>query len=157
MSASEPEPMSDASETRRIEIRVPSDPVFMTVVRQVASAVGALTGLTPRDVDAVTLAVDEACTNVIKHAYRYDYSKEIILSFQVFPDRLELTLRDFGIKCEPADIKGRDLDDIRPGGLGVHIIRGVMDRVEYDTHHTHGTELRMTRFLSRETGETDSA
>ena len=81
--------------------------------------------------------------------------KEMILSFQVLPDRIELALRDFGVKCEPGDIKGRNLDDIRPGGLGVHIIRSIMDRVEYDTRHTHGTELRMTRFLSRETGETD--
>ena len=89
------------------------------------------------------------------NAYHDDYSKEMILSFQVLPDRIELALRDFGVKCEPGDIKGRNLDDIRPGGLGVHIIRGIMDRVEYDTRHAHGTELRLTRFLSRETGETD--
>lgn len=138
-----------APQTKRIEIRVPSDPAYMATVRQVTSAVAALAGLEPGEADSVTLAVDEACTNVIKHAYHCDYSRQMILSFEIFPDRLELRLRDFGIKCEPAEIKGRDLDEIRPGGLGLHIIRRVMDHIEYDTHHTHGTELKMTRFLKR--------
>lgn len=147
---------SDIPEAKRFEIRVPSDPVFMSVVRQVTTAVGALAGLTAPEADSVTLAVDEACTNVIKHAYHCDCSQQMILSFEVLPDRLELTVRDFGIKCESSDIRGRDLDDVRPGGLGVHIMREVMDRIEYDTSHTRGTELRMTRFLSRPLGKRDS-
>ena len=138
-----------ASETKRIEIRVPSDPAYLAMVRQVTSAVATLAGLPAPEADSITLAVDEACTNVIKHAYHCDYSREMILSFAVLPDRLQLSLRDFGNKCEVSSIKGRDLDEIRPGGLGVHIIRGVMDLIEYDTRHAHGTELRMTRFLNR--------
>ena len=138
-----------AAETKRIEIRVPSDPAYMAVVRQVTAAVAGVAGLPQPDVDAITLAVDEACTNVIKHAYHCDYAREMILSFEVLPDRLQLSLRDFGTKCEVSSIKGRDLNEIRPGGLGVHIIRGVMDLIEYDTRHDHGTELKMTRFLKR--------
>ena len=142
--------MSDVqSQTKRIEIRDPSDPAYMCVVRQFTTAVATLAGFSPEDAHRVTLAVDEACTNVIKHAYRCDYTRQMILGFELLPDRLQLTLRDFGIKCEPANIKGRNLDDVKPGGLGVHIIREVMDSVEYDTHHAHGTELRMTKSLKR--------
>ena len=141
--------MSDKQlQTRRIEIMVPSDPAYLSVVRQLTSAVAALAGLSPDEADSVTLGVDEACTNVIKHAYHCDCSQQMILTFELLSDRLLLTLRDFGAKCDPSGIKGRDLDEIRPGGLGLHIMRGVMDRIEYDTHHTQGTELRMTRFLS---------
>jgi len=136
-----------ASDTRTVEIRIPSDPAFMAVVRRLTSAVGTLAGLPPEETSAVTLAVDEACTNVIKHAYKHDYGQQMILNFELKPDRLELRLRDYGTKCEPSRIKGRDLDDVRPGGLGVHIIRKVMDEVEYDTGHDVGTELRMTKFL----------
>ena len=136
-----------ASDTRTIEIRIPSDPAFMAVVRQVTSAVGALAGLPPEETSAVTLAVDEACTNVIKHAYKHDYCQQMILSLELKPDRLEVRLRDYGTKCEPSRIKGRDLNDVRPGGLGVHIIRKVMDEVTYDTRHDVGTELKMTKLL----------
>ena len=58
-----------------------------------------------------------------------------------------MRLRDYGTKCDPDCIKGRDLDDVRPGGLGVHIIREIMDEVTYDTGHEVGTELKMTKFL----------
>lgn len=135
------------SDSRTVEVRIPSDPAFMAVVRQLTSAVGAMAGLGPEETNAVTLAVDEACTNVIKHAYKHDYSQHMTLSFRLRPDRLELRLRDYGTKCDPSRIKGRELDDVRPGGLGVHIIRKVMDEVTYDTRHSVGTELKMTKFL----------
>ncbi len=140
---------------RRLELKIPSDPAFLTIMRQVTSAVGAMAGLSPEEVNAVVLAVDEACTNVIKHAYKYDYSQHMVLNCELRSDRLELRLRDFGAKCDLSRIRSRDLDDVKPGGLGVHIINEVMDEVEYDTRHAVGTELKMTKFL-KPAGLTDS-
>ncbi len=140
---------------RRLELRIPSDPAFLTIVRQVTSAVGAMAGLSSEEVNCVVLAVDEACTNVIKHAYKCDYSQHMVLNCELRPDRLEFRLRDFGTKCDLSCIRSRDLDDIKPGGLGVHIISEVMDEVEYDTRHAVGTELKMTKFL-KPAGSTDS-
>lgn len=143
------------SDTRTVEIRIPSDPAFMSVLRQVTSAIGAMAGLTPEEANSVTLAIDEACTNVIKHAYKCDYNQQIVLGLELHPDRLEIRLRDYGTKCEPSRIKGRSLDEVRPGGLGVHIINEIMDEVEYDTQHAVGTELKMVRFL-KPASSTDS-
>jgi len=140
---------------RRLELRIPSDPAFLTIVRQVTSAVGAMAGLSPEEVNCVVLAIDEACTNIIKHAYKYDYSQHMVLNCELRSDRLELRLRDFGTKCDLSYIRSRDLDDVKPGGLGVHIISEVMDEVEYDTRHAVGTELKMTKFL-KPAGSADS-
>ncbi len=139
------------SQPKRIEFRAPSDPAYLSVIRQLTWAVSTLAGLSPDAADAFTLGVDEACTNVIKHAYHGDTSKQMILCFELLPDRLLLRLRDFGTQCDPSELKGRDLDEIRPGGLGLHIMRGVTHQIEYDTHQSSGTELRMTRFLSTDT------
>jgi anti-sigma regulatory factor (Ser/Thr protein kinase) len=91
------------------------------------------------------LAVDEACTNIIRHAYDGDHDQRIEVQIRMHPNRIEVKLRDYGRKPDPAKIKPRELHDIRPGGLGVHFIRTIMDEVVYDHSHEVGTELRMTK------------
>lgn len=135
------------SGTGKVELSVPSDPRFMSVVRQVASTVAQMAGFSGPEVNSLALAVDEACTNVIKHAYKQNYNQVMTLTCEMHPDRLLFRLRDFGQKTDPALIKGRDLNHVRPGGLGVHFIRQIMDKVEYDIGPEVGTELRMTKFL----------
>ena len=132
---------------RKAVLSIPSDPRFMGAVRQAATAMAQLAGLTETEAHAVTLAVNEACTNVIKHAYGYKHDEEMVLTCELYADRLMFRVRDFGAKADPACIKGRDLEDVKPGGLGVHFIRGVMDEVEYDTRGKVGTELRMVKHL----------
>ena len=56
-----------------------------------------------------------------------------------------MCIRDHGRSVDPSSIKSRDLDDVRPGGLGVHIMRSVMDRVEYRKRGLTGMELSMTK------------
>ena len=60
----------------------------------------------------------------------------------------EILIRDFGKQVDPALIKGRDLDDIRPGGLGVHIMESVMDQIEYTCAEDSGMKLRMLKYIS---------
>ena len=115
------------------------------MVRQAASAIAQSAGFSEADARDVALAVNEACTNVIKHAYCHNYDAQILLSSRVVDGRLELRLRDYGKKTDPGCIKGRDLDDIRPGGLGVHFINEIMDEVQYNTGCDVGTELRMVK------------
>ena len=85
----------------------------------------------------MVLAVDEACANVIKYAYRGDRQREIILYFKVFDDRLEILIKDFGEKGRPDTFRSRDLKDVRPGGLGIHFIRKVMDETGLKAAGTH--------------------
>lgn len=91
------------------------------------------------------LAVDEACSNVIKYAYEGDYTKTYSLSVSVEQGRLAIELRDSGKKPDVSKIAPRKLDDVRPGGLGTHFIASVFDRVEYDTGCEAGTVLTLVK------------
>lgn len=96
--------------------------------------------------EAVVLAIDEACANIIRHALSGD-SKPVKLTCNLVGGRLSVVLRDYGKPCDPAMIKGRNLDEIQPGGLGVHIINRVFDRVEYAPQF-EGTRLTLEKSLA---------
>lgn len=92
------------------------------------------------------MAVDEACQNVIRHGYRWDPEGTIVLEIERHGDDLVLSLRDFAPKVDPARVKPRDLDETRPGGLGTHLIRTVMDRAEFvPTPRERGNLLRLVK------------
>jgi len=92
----------------------------------------------------IVLAVDEACANIIRHAYGGDFGKDIIIQAEITPDAVEFRLRDFGRQVDPDAMRSRNLDDVRPGGLGCFFIRKTFDIVEY-THLPVGTELRLVK------------
>ncbi|MFQ5601888.1 MAG: ATP-binding protein [bacterium] len=130
-----------------IEIKIPSNPQLLKVVRCGVSHLCDICEFTQEERNAVILAVDEAASNIIKHAYNGAPNKPIVIIFRLLHDRLEIVLRDFGEKADPKKIKSRDLDDIRPGGLGVHLIKSTMDRVYYNTTLKEGNELTLTKYL----------
>lgn len=78
----------------------------------------------------IVLAIDEACTNIIRHAHRGEL-KPVSLCMERFEERVVFVLQDSGTPCDPEMIQPRSLREVRPGGLGVHIIREVFDVVEY--------------------------
>ncbi len=81
----------------------------------------------------IVLAADEAITNVIRHTYKGAPDKPIELSAEVADGHLHLRLRDFGPHVDAATLKGRELDDIRPGGLGLHLLKSIFTVVEHKT------------------------
>ncbi len=93
----------------------------------------------------IVIAVDEACQNIVRHAYA-GQGGPAVLECRLVGGDLEILLSDSAPAVDPATIKPRDLDDIRPGGLGVHFIRTVMDTVEFQPSPTGvGNLLRMTK------------
>jgi anti-sigma regulatory factor (Ser/Thr protein kinase) len=80
----------------------------------------------------MTLAVDEAMANIIRHAYHGDFDQAIEVNCRAWNDRLEFTLLD---QCEPPDparLAAHPLDDMALGGRGIHIMRTIMDDVCYE-------------------------
>lgn len=92
----------------------------------------------------VLLGVDEACTNIIRYAYHNEPNHLIRIFISIFPQHLRIHIRDFGSPINPQTISPRDLDDIRPGGLGVHFIQSTFDSVEYSPKK-YGTSLVLTK------------
>lgn len=112
------------------EIRFESASEHLQLVRgQVRNAIQNL-GFTNDELNCIILAVGEACMNVIQHAYGPQSKGEIILDVIDNGDSITFKLTDFAPAVDKSKIKSRNLDDIRPGGLGVHLINEVMDHVE---------------------------
>ncbi len=136
-----------------IELKIKADPFYLCIVRKAVQRTAELVGMNEQDSDSLILAVDEALNNVIQHGYGGVCDQQIIIKLrQITPSRkeptgLEVIIRDFGQQVDPKTINGRDLDDIRPGGLGIHIIRSVMGQVEYTPQPQGGMQLRMIKYV----------
>lgn len=94
----------------------------------------------------MVLGVDEACTNVIRYAYRLRDDQLISLQMEGLRKCVRMRLRDYGEKAFPDQMKGRSHDLIKPGGLGLHLIHNAFDQVDY-VHKRRGTELVLTKNL----------
>lgn len=105
-------------------------------------------GCSPGSNGDIVLAIDEACQNVIRHAYQGECDAPIELSVEREGANLVFRLFDEAPVVDPEKIRGRSLDAVRPGGLGVHFIRNVMDETDYlRSPRGSGNLLRMTRRL----------
>ncbi len=88
----------------------------------------------------MVLGVDEACTNIIRYAYALRDDQLISLSLEGMRGGVRITLRDYGKQADKRALRGRSHDLIKPGGLGLHLIRNAFDRVDYNRKQ-RGTEL----------------
>ena len=128
-----------------VTLIVPSHPKYLYVVRSAIYPLVIEAGFTKKDARRIVLAVDEACSNIIKYAYEGDYTRTYSLDITVEAGRLAVELKDSGKKPDLSKIAPRKLDEVRPGGLGTHFIAAVFDRVEYDTSRGAGTVLTLVK------------
>lgn len=136
----------------KLELR--SDPNMLCVVRGAMERLTETFGFSAADCRSVTRAVDEAITNIMRHSYKNLPGKPIELRMRRVEQRsasgrgdgLEILLCDRGPAVNPAKMRGRRLDEIKPGGLGLHFIRQSMDVVEFK--RARGTNLlRLIKYL----------
>jgi serine/threonine-protein kinase RsbW len=123
-------------------LRIPSKAEWVAVARLAVAAVANRLNFSIEDIEDVKLAVAEACTNCIQHAHGSD---EIEITCETEPDLLTIRVRDYGRGTRPETITTRRGEEPRVGGLGVFLIRSLMDSVDYDVHPDRGTNLVMTK------------
>lgn len=114
-----------------IKLVLPSDPRYLSVVRGAVERFAALVGFEEEDCRWITLAVHEALTNVIRHAYHNQHDQPIEISCRERDAGIEVLMVDHGQGVQPEQLSGRALDDVKPGGLGTHMIREIMDEMDY--------------------------
>jgi anti-sigma regulatory factor (Ser/Thr protein kinase) len=132
-----------------VTLTVPSHPKYLYVVRSALYPILIDSGFGKKDARRIILAVDEACSNIIKHAYEGDPTRTITMTVTDDNDRLTVRLRDYGKKVDAAKIAPRELEDVRPGGLGTHFIGTAFDAVTYDTNQEQGTILTLEKKKQR--------
>jgi sigma-B regulation protein RsbU (phosphoserine phosphatase) len=121
----------DVTTKQLTKTRFPARPYQLKQIRYIVQNALLNTGFSNEDVDGVVLAVNEACMNIIQHAYKNSASGEIILEIFNTGDEVLIRLTDFAEPVDEHKIKGRDLADVRPGGLGVHFMEKVMDSIHF--------------------------
>jgi anti-sigma regulatory factor (Ser/Thr protein kinase) len=129
-----------------------SHPANMWLVRQCVRQFLQNRPFSSREVDLMVLGVDEACTNIIRHAYNLEDDQLISLSFESCQGgAVRFRLRDYGAPLDVDCCQLRPIDNSRPGGLGMHLIRHAFDQIDYQKKRT-GTLLVLTKFRGKNSG-----
>jgi anti-sigma regulatory factor (Ser/Thr protein kinase) len=117
-----------------LSLRLQAKPSLLKQLRDSARKTVLAAGSSPEQADSIVLAISEATSNIIKHAYGHEEGEvELDISVDHSPDRAQLliVLRDYADTVDINEIRSRALDDLRPGGLGVHFMQQLMDSLIY--------------------------
>jgi serine/threonine-protein kinase RsbW len=127
------------------KIEFASHPANLWLVRHCVRQFLQNRAFSSREIDLMVLGVDEACTNIIRHAYHLAEDQLISLSLETIKsDGVRFRLRDYGDRLDATNYQGRSLDQPRPGGLGMHLIRHAFDQIDYQQRR-RGTLLVLTK------------
>ncbi len=124
-----------------------SQPENLAAVRAFVRQFLKTEGMAEKEGEALVLGVDEACSNIIRHAYGLGSPRPIALSCERQDDALCFRLRDFGAPVDPAQFNRRPFEQVEPGGLGLHLIDRIFDEVTYRPQPL-GTELVLVKRIS---------
>jgi serine/threonine-protein kinase RsbW len=103
------------------------------------------------DMEKIILAIDEACTNKIKHAYKFDETQDIILKLKFIDDKFIAEISDFGLPFNPEEIPVPNLKENyinkKSGGYGIFLMRQLMDSVDYEFNPDGENKIILTKKL----------
>jgi serine/threonine-protein kinase RsbW len=148
-------------EDAHLRIEVLSQPRYLAGLRELVLTVSRRLGFGEAAAGHIALAIDEALANIIRHGYEGAEDRPIFLAIAPMVEGdaevgLEVCIEDHARQVDPSKIRSRDLEAVRPGGLGVHIIREIMDEVVYEPRRDQGMRVVMTKRLTPSTGPAET-
>ena len=136
--------------TTRLNLRIPSQTGKLNMAREFVADAAKVFGFKDDDVNNIALAVDEACTNIIKHAYSYDADREIDIVVSMKKPEFEILIEDRGKHFNPNQVPVPNMKEYmshyKRGGLGMYLMKKLMDKVEY-TIHPKKNVVRLIKYL----------
>jgi len=122
---------------------------FLDEIRNFVAEVAREGGFTEKAIYSLQLAADEAASNIIEHAYQGVANASLQITCDMQDDELIITMRDSGKPFDPSNVKQpnlkADLSKRQIGGLGVYLMRKLMDEVRYESNAKTGNLLTMTK------------
>jgi serine/threonine-protein kinase RsbW len=107
----------------------------LSKIREFVLARAVKHGFPDAEAQKIVLAVDEACTNLIRHAFKLDKTKKICVQIEMEPNTFTVNIIDDGNPFDPMQVSKPDMDEyfkqFKKGGLGIHLMRSVMDEISY--------------------------
>lgn len=117
------------------QLVVPAQVNYLPVLRNFVTRIASMYRFSKSEINALTICVDEACTNIIKHGYGNTLSGSITMNLQIKTDRLVVELIDQGTSFDPNQIGDPNLSQYiqkrRKGGLGIFIMKKFLDEIQY--------------------------
>ncbi|HLJ83289.1 MAG TPA: ATP-binding protein [Candidatus Eremiobacteraceae bacterium] len=129
-----------------LQLRIPSRAEWVSVARLAVAGIAHRIDATIDEVEDLKLAVAEACTNCIQHAQG---NEEVLVSFEISGRRITVVVEDGGKGFDGRALAPEPLGEPKVGGLGVFLIRSLMDEVDYDFDPLTGTKLTMSKMLGQ--------
>jgi serine/threonine-protein kinase RsbW len=138
---------------RTFSLKVPSATENLAIIREFVANVGSQAGLADDDVAKLELAVDEACANVIEHAHGHDSNKEVTVRATFDAATLRIEVVDEGEGFDPTAVPAVPVEqmvhDRRTGGLGLRVMRSLMDEVSYEIVPGERNRLRLLKRIQK--------
>jgi len=145
------------SKNVHLEMTVPCDTTYLSKVRIAVLEMAGEGLFTPVKANLIALAVDEAVANIMEHAYPDEFvqsggkRKDIDVILDATPERFEVLIRDRGVTFDPRDVPDVDMQQHvkagRKGGLGIFLIRRIMDEIHYHYKQGSHNELQMIKYV----------
>jgi len=140
--------MTDSG-ARTIQLTFPAKPEYITLGRLALTGLARLRPVSAETLGDLKLALTEACSNSVRHAYRDGRDGLVEVRYELHADRLVVEVADDGEGFDPAELDGDGHDDLSEGGLGIAIIRALADELELgDRDSGRGSRLRFVKFLA---------
>ena len=137
-----------SADGRSVRLTIPARPEYITLGRLALTALAGVRPVSDETLHDLKLALTEACTNSVKHAYDEGGEGTVDILYELQPDRLAVEVGDAGAGFEPRVSNGVNGEDLSEGGLGIEIIRAVTDEVEIEPREGGGSRLRFVKFLA---------
>ena len=141
---------------RTFQLHVPSSTENLSMIRDFVGGIGQRAGFSESDVAKLELAVDEACANVIEHAYGSDATHEVTVKATLDAEAVQIEIVDTGCGFDPRQVQPVNLEELigkrKSGGLGMRLIQSLMDEVQYHIGPGQKNELRMVKRLKKKDG-----
>ncbi len=135
------------------ELKVKSTTDNLERIREFIKSISAQSGFSDDVIDKIALAVDEACTNIIKHAYKYSPNGDIVINAKLLDNKLTVSITDFGLDFNPDAVPVPDIKKYyqqhKVGGLGIYLMKKLMDEVKYNPSVDNKNQVVLVKYLSR--------
>ena len=133
---------------RTVRLTIPAKAEYITLVRLALSGLSHLRPLDEETLGDLKLAVTEACSNSVRHAYRDGREGSVDVKYELHPDRLIVEVCDDGAGFTVAEVARLDDGSLTEGGLGIAIIRELADELEFGPRTSgKGSRLRFVKFI----------
>jgi serine/threonine-protein kinase RsbW len=140
--------MSDIG-SRTIKLTIPAKPEYIILGRLALTGLAGLRPVSAETLGDLKLALTEACSNSVRHAYSDGRDGFVEIRYELHSDRLVVEVADDGEGFDPSELDGNGDEDLSEGGLGIAIIRALADELELgDRDAGRGSRLRFVKFFA---------